>query len=77
MLRWLYITMNRYRTDKGKVLVDMIKSDQITKDILNDYDCVFHGAYEQLHYDNFRLYLGSVSRYLQNKRLELIDYNGN
>lgn len=68
--------MNEYKEGNGNVLVQMIKDGSIKKDNRLNHGLRFHGSYEQLHYDNFRLYLSTVSRYLQNRRLEVRKYDG-
>ena len=68
--------VSKYRTKNGELLVTMIKNGVIKKDISINHGRLFHGAYEQLHLDHFKHYLGTVSRHLQNNRLETRGYDG-
>ena len=58
------------KEEKGWKLIGMIKDGTITPGVPKNHDRRFSGSYEQLHLDSFRVYLGTVSRHLQNKRIE-------
>lgn len=59
----------------GQHLIDKIKDDTIQKDIPHEYGAVdFRGGYEQLYAYKFSIYLGCVSRYIQNKQLRDLPY---
>ncbi len=67
---------NSYRTDNGKLLVERMKDGSIPVDRLTDHGKRFHDGYDEMYLDYFKTYLGSVSRYLQNKRLADQPYRG-
>ncbi len=60
----------------GQKLIISIKEKKIKKDNRTNHGRDFYGGYEQLHKDRFHGYLGSCSRYLDNRRLKEREYYG-
>ena len=60
----------------GQQLIQKIKEKKIIKDYIPESGVDFHGGYEDLYFYKFKQYLSSVSRYIMNKQLKDIPYNG-
>lgn len=61
---------------KAKQFIQDLKSGKIEVDKRPNHGEEFYGAYEKLHAEIFHDYLGSCTRYLDNKRLKELKYHG-
>lgn len=68
--------LDKYCTNEGQNLVALIRNGSIKKDFRPNHGEVFHGGVEENALYDFKIYLGSLSRFLQNKRLKENHYNG-
>lgn len=64
------------KSNRGKKLIEALISGKIKKDVLSNHGDPFNGAYEQLHYEKFYIYLGSTGRHILNSRLKEYEYDG-
>jgi len=56
--------------EKGIKLINAIKSGEIKEEKLHDHGKRFYDGYDRLYFDKFCSYLGNVSRYNINLKLE-------
>ncbi|QWT52204.1 hypothetical protein [Eubacterium sp. MSJ-33] len=68
--------MEEKKLTNGEKLIIAIRERKILKDNRPNHGLDFYGGYEELYRQRFHNYLGSCSRYLENKRLNVREYHG-
>lgn len=67
---------NRLAEERADKFISAIREKKIVVDNRPNHGRDFFGPYEQLHKHRFYSYLGSCSRYIENKYIEERKYHG-
>ena len=68
--------MSDVAKSSGEKLIIAIKNKTIVKDYRPNSGKDFNGGYEELYLYKFKQYQSSVGRYVRNKQLKEVIYNG-